>query len=93
MLLSKLGSVDKNGKYLQPEELKREHTLSAKEFAYLFTSLRCMFKLTFKFIFDFYPCCQKRYMKEKHTGTFSFLFNFPVFWVFTTSALRHECRF
>jgi len=36
MLLSKLGSVDKNGKYLQPEELKREHTLSAKEFAQMF---------------------------------------------------------
>jgi plasmid replication initiation protein len=36
MLLSKLGGVDKNGKYLQPEELKREYTLSAKEFGNTF---------------------------------------------------------
>lgn len=36
MLLSKLGGVDKNGKYLQSEELKREHTLSAKEFGQMF---------------------------------------------------------
>jgi plasmid replication initiation protein len=36
MLLSKLGGVDKNGKYLQAEELKREHTLSAKEFGQIF---------------------------------------------------------
>lgn len=36
MLLSKLGGVDKNGKYLQAEELKREHTLSAKEFSQIF---------------------------------------------------------
>lgn len=36
MLLSKLGGVDKNGKYLQAEELKREHTLSAKEFGQMF---------------------------------------------------------
>lgn len=36
MLLSKLGGVDKNGKYLQPEEVKREHTLSAKEFGGIF---------------------------------------------------------
>ena len=36
MLLSKIGGVDKNGKYLQPEELKREHTLSAKEFGGIF---------------------------------------------------------
>jgi len=36
MLLSKLGGVDKNGKYLQAEELKREHTLSAKEFGKMF---------------------------------------------------------
>lgn len=36
MLLSKLGRVDKNGKYLQPEELKREYTLSAKEFGQMF---------------------------------------------------------
>jgi plasmid replication initiation protein len=36
MLLSKLGGVDKNGKYLQSEEVKREHTLSAKEFGGIF---------------------------------------------------------
>lgn len=36
MLLSKLGGVDKNGKYLQAEALKREHTLSAKEFGQIF---------------------------------------------------------
>lgn len=36
MLLSKLDGVDKNGKYLQPEEVKREHTLSAKEFGGIF---------------------------------------------------------
>lgn len=36
MLLSKLGGVDKNGKYLQPEEVKREYTLSAKEFGGIF---------------------------------------------------------
>lgn len=36
MLLSKLGGVDKNGKYLQAKELKREHTLSAKEFGGIF---------------------------------------------------------
>lgn len=36
MLLSKLGGVDKKGKYLQTEELKREHTLSAKEFGQMF---------------------------------------------------------
>jgi plasmid replication initiation protein len=36
MLLSKLGGVDRNGKYLQAEELKREHTLSAKEFGGIF---------------------------------------------------------
>lgn len=36
MLLSKLGGVDKNGKYLQPKELKREHTLSAKDFGHMF---------------------------------------------------------
>jgi len=30
MLLSKIGGVDKKGKYLQPEQLEREYTLSAK---------------------------------------------------------------
>lgn len=38
MLLSKLGGVDKNGKYLQSEEFKREHTLSAKEFGGIFNT-------------------------------------------------------
>lgn len=36
ILLSKMGAVDKNGKYTQPKELKREHTLSAKEFSQVF---------------------------------------------------------
>ena len=31
-LVSKLGGVDEFGKYLQPEQLEREHILSAKEF-------------------------------------------------------------
>lgn len=46
MLLSKLGEVDKNGKYLQSEELKREHTLSAKEFGGIFkTDLSNSYKI------------------------------------------------
>lgn len=32
-LISKIGGVDNLGKYLQPEQLQREHTLTAKEFA------------------------------------------------------------
>lgn len=32
-LISKIGGVDEAGKYLQPEQLQREHTLTAKEFA------------------------------------------------------------
>jgi plasmid replication initiation protein len=32
-LISKIGGVDEAGKYLQPEKLQREHTLTAKEFA------------------------------------------------------------
>lgn len=32
-LISKIGGVDESGKYLQPEQLQREHTLTAKEFA------------------------------------------------------------
>lgn len=35
-LISKIGGVDGYGKYLQPEQLKREYTLSAKEFSELF---------------------------------------------------------
>jgi plasmid replication initiation protein len=46
MLLSKLGGVDKNGKYLQAEELKREQTLSAKEFGGIFkTDLSNSYKI------------------------------------------------
>ena len=32
-LISKLGGIDAFGKYLQPEKLQREHTLTAKEFS------------------------------------------------------------
>lgn len=32
-LISKIGGVDKKGKYLQPEHMKREHALTAKEHA------------------------------------------------------------
>src|SRR4028118_1655604 len=35
-LVSKIGGVDKLGKYLQPEQLKREHLLTAKEFSQVF---------------------------------------------------------
>jgi plasmid replication initiation protein len=35
-LLSKIGGVDKSGKYLQPEQLQRQHTLNATEFSELF---------------------------------------------------------
>ncbi|MDD3005854.1 replication initiation protein [Flavobacterium sp.] len=31
LLVSKLGGVDKNGKYLQPQDLQREHLLKAKD--------------------------------------------------------------
>ena len=37
-LVSKLGGVDEFGKYLQPEKLKREHILSAKEFSEVFNT-------------------------------------------------------
>lgn len=37
-LVSKIGGVDKEGKYLQPEELQREHTLTAKEFSEVFNT-------------------------------------------------------
>ena len=32
-LISKIGGVDKKGKYLQPEQMQREHVLTAKEHA------------------------------------------------------------
>ncbi len=35
-LVSKIGGVDADGKYLQPEQLQREHILTAKEFSELF---------------------------------------------------------
>ena len=35
-LVSKIGGVDEFGKYLQPDKLEREHTLTAKEFSELF---------------------------------------------------------
>jgi plasmid replication initiation protein len=37
-LVSKIGGVDELGKYLQPEQLQREHILSAKEFSEIFNS-------------------------------------------------------
>jgi plasmid replication initiation protein len=37
-LVSKLGGVDKEGKYLQPEQLQREHLLTAKEFSEVFNT-------------------------------------------------------
>lgn len=35
-LISKIGGVDKFGKYLQPEQLQREYVLTAKEFSEVF---------------------------------------------------------
>ena len=35
-LVSKIGGVNEYGKYLQPEELQREHKLTAKEFSEVF---------------------------------------------------------
>lgn len=35
-LVSKIGGVDESGKYLQPEQLQREHTITAKEFEHLY---------------------------------------------------------
>ena len=37
-LVSKIGGVDEFGKYLQPEQLQREHTLTAKEFSGVFNT-------------------------------------------------------
>lgn len=37
-LISKIGGVDEVGKYLQPEQLQREHTLTSKEFSEIFNS-------------------------------------------------------
>lgn len=35
-LVSKMGGVDKSGKYLQPDQLQREYSLDAKEFSEMF---------------------------------------------------------
>lgn len=35
-LISKIGGVDEYGKYLQPEQMQREHILTAKEFSEVF---------------------------------------------------------
>lgn len=37
-LVSKIGGVDREGKYIQPEQLTREHVLTAKEFSELFNA-------------------------------------------------------
>jgi len=37
-LVSKIGGVDEEGKYLQPEALEREHVLTAKEFSEVFNT-------------------------------------------------------
>jgi hypothetical protein len=37
-LVSKIGGVDEFGKYLQPEQLQREHVLTAKEFSQVFNT-------------------------------------------------------
>lgn len=37
-LVSKIGGVDEIGKYLQPEQLNREHVLTAKEFSKVFNT-------------------------------------------------------
>ena len=37
-LVSKIGGVDEFGKYLQPEQLQREHVLTAKEFSEVFNT-------------------------------------------------------
>lgn len=33
LLISKIGGVDQSGKYLQPQDLQRNHTITAKEFS------------------------------------------------------------
>ena len=37
-LVSKIGGVDEEGRYLQPEQLQREHVLTAKEFSEVFNT-------------------------------------------------------
>lgn len=48
-LVSKIGGVDEYGKYLQPEQLQREYTLTAKEFSEVFnTDLSHCYRLLYK---------------------------------------------
>jgi plasmid replication initiation protein len=48
-LVSKIGGVDEYGKYLQPEQLQREHLLTAKEFSEVFNNdLSNSYKLLYK---------------------------------------------
>ncbi len=45
-LVSKIGGVNEFGKYLQPEQLQRQHTLTAKEFSNVFnTDIHNTYKL------------------------------------------------
>lgn len=37
-MISKIGGIDSNGNYLQPEQLQREHTLTAQEFSKMFNA-------------------------------------------------------
>ena len=49
-LINNIGGVDKFGKYLQPEEMQREHLLSAKEFHEIFnTDLSNAYKILYKY--------------------------------------------
>lgn len=52
-LVSKIGGVDAYGKYLQPEQLRREHKLSAKEFSEVFSA---DLSNSYKFL---YKACKK----------------------------------
>ena len=48
-LISKIGGVDEFGKYLQPEQLKRDYVLTAKEFSEVFnTDLSNSYKMLHK---------------------------------------------
>ena len=48
-LISKIGGVDEFGKYLQPEQLKRDYVLTAKEFSDVFnTDLSNSYKMLYK---------------------------------------------
>ncbi|MCW5952321.1 MAG: replication initiation protein [Propionibacteriaceae bacterium] len=48
-LITKIGGVDEFGKYLQPEQLQREHILTAKEFSEVFnTDISYSYKLLYQ---------------------------------------------